>query len=118
MCSYAPQTYSCLPYGNVSYHLAVTLHALASPFMAFLAHFFPCRRIGPIVALTVAGSGFAGFILATALKSPAMIGGQEAGGALTVRDPQPLCSTAHQALYSTVELESSQVVKGLAKNLT
>merc|ERR1712013_685445 len=31
------QSYSCLPYGNTVYHLAVTLSAMANPCMAFLA---------------------------------------------------------------------------------
>ena len=79
------QTYSCLPFGNVIYHLAVTLHAMANPCMAFAAFFFPCRRVATILLWTAVGSVFGGFILATALYSPDKLWGQEVGGALTVR---------------------------------
>ena len=79
------QTYSCLPYGNAVYHLSVTLHAMANPVMAFFAFFVPCTRLRSIVAITVIGSIFGSFILATSLNSPDMLWGQEFGGALTVR---------------------------------
>merc|ERR1711983_326737 len=36
------QTFSCLPYGNLVYHLSVTLNAMANPAMAFYAFFVPC----------------------------------------------------------------------------
>lgn len=78
------QTYSCLPFGNVVYHLAVTLHAMINPVMAFSAFFFPCKRVGIIALLASLGSIFVGFILATALYSPEKLLGQDVGGALTV----------------------------------
>jgi len=78
------QTYSCLPYGNTVYHLAVTLHAMVNPIMAFAAFFIPCKNVRTIGILTGVGSIFGGFILATALNSPNMLWGQEFGGFLTV----------------------------------
>ena len=78
------QTYSCLPYGNTVYHLAVTLNAMANPVMAFAAFFIPCKNIKVIVLLTGIGSVFGAFILATALNSPDMLWGQNFGGFLTV----------------------------------
>ena len=78
------QTYSCLPYGNTVYHLAVTLHAMANPVMAFAAFFIPCKSVKLIGMLTGIGSIFGAFILATALNSPNMIWGQTFGGFLTV----------------------------------
>ena len=78
------QTYSCLPYGNTVYHLAVTLNAMANPIMAFAAFFIPCKKVKIIGILTGIGSIFGGFILATALNSPTMLWGQEFGGFLTV----------------------------------
>ena len=78
------QTYSCLPYGNTVYHLAVTLNAMANPIMAFAAFFIPCKKIKTIGMLTGIGSIFGGFILATALNSPSMLLGQDFGGFLTV----------------------------------
>ena len=78
------QTYSCLPYGNTVYHLAVTLNAMANPIMAFAAFFIPCKSVKYIGILTGIGSVFGGFILATALSSPNMLLGQTFGGFLTV----------------------------------
>lgn len=39
----AVQSYSCLPYGNVAYHLSATLAALANPLACFLGMFLPNR---------------------------------------------------------------------------
>lgn len=78
------QSYSCLPYGNLVYHSAATLHAMANPLMAFLAMFLPCRGQRTIWGLSLLGCGMTGFILATALWSPAMLGGQDWGGVTTV----------------------------------
>jgi len=78
------QTYSCLPFGNTVYHLAVTLSAMANPVMAFAAFFIPCQKVKYIAILTGIGSIFGGFILATALYSPNMLLGQTFGGFLTV----------------------------------
>ena len=79
------QTYSCLPFGNVVYHLAVTLNAMANPVMAFAAFFFPCKNLRVLLLLSGLGTVFSSFILATALSSPSMLWGQYAGGALVVR---------------------------------
>ena len=79
------QTFSCLPYGNLVYHLSVTLNAMANPAMAFYAFFVPCTRLRSILGLTGVGSIFAAFLLATALYSPDMLWGQNIGGTFTVR---------------------------------
>jgi len=78
------QTYSCLPFGNVVYHLSVTLHAMANPTMAFAAFFVPTYSTKTIKWLTAAGLVFVVFILATAFHSPGMLFGQYFGGILTV----------------------------------
>eukprot|EP00094_Tigriopus_californicus_P000789 TCALIF_00763-PA protein Name:"Similar to slc52a3a Solute carrier family 52, riboflavin transporter, member 3-A (Danio rerio)" AED:0.04 eAED:0.04 QI:0/0.5/0.4/0.6/1/1/5/1316/520 len=78
------QTYSCLPFGNVVYHLSVTLNAMANPVMAFMAFFCPCRSSKLLLGLTAAGTLFSGFILATSLESPNQLWGPDVGGALTV----------------------------------
>jgi len=78
------QTYSCLPYGNMVYHFAVTLNAMANPLMAFLAFFLPCNKRSVIYMLTGVGCVLSGYIIATALESPEMIGGQSVGGSLVV----------------------------------
>ena len=78
------QTFSCLPYGNLVYHLSVTLNAMANPAMAFYAFFVPCTRLKSILALTGVGTILSLFLLATALNSPGMLGGQSIGGTFTV----------------------------------
>merc|ERR1719334_473527 len=78
------QSYSCLPYGNTVYHLAVTLNAIANPLMAFLAFFVPCTSQGVVLSLAVLGWALSTFILATALASPGMIAGLTVGGSLVV----------------------------------
>lgn len=37
------QTYSCMPYGNLAYHLAVALGAMANPLACLIAMFLPSR---------------------------------------------------------------------------
>lgn len=39
------QTYSCLSYGPVAYHLAVTLSSMANPLACFFSMFLPTRSI-------------------------------------------------------------------------
>ena len=78
------QSYSCLPYGNTVYHLAVTLNAMANPLMAFLAFFMPCTQQGVVLSLALLGGALSTFILATALASPGMIAGLGVGGSLVV----------------------------------
>ena len=78
------QSYSCLPYGNTVYHLAVSLNAIANPLMAFLAFFVPCTSQGVALCLAVLGWALSTFILATALASPGMIAGLTVGGSLVV----------------------------------
>jgi len=93
------QSYSCLPYGNTVYHLSVTLNAMASPLMAFLAMFVPCSKTKYISLLTLAGTAMAGYILATALESPNMLVDQSTGGALVV-----LTWVLYSALFSYVKV--------------
>ncbi|TRY53792.1 hypothetical protein DNTS_002702, partial [Danionella cerebrum] len=64
------QTYSCLPYGNQAYHLAATLSSVANPVACFIAMFAPIRSLALMGILTVTGSGFGAYIMATAVMSP------------------------------------------------
>uniref|UniRef100_A0A182QUI6 Riboflavin transporter n=1 Tax=Anopheles farauti TaxID=69004 RepID=A0A182QUI6_9DIPT len=64
------QSYSCLPYGNVSYHLAVTLSSMANPAACFLAFFVPKNSIRTIGALSALFVPFAAYALTTAITSP------------------------------------------------
>lgn len=65
------QSYSCLPYGNLAYHLTVTLSSIANPLSCFLAVFLPHKSIRHIVALCVLMTVLTAYALATAVLSPA-----------------------------------------------
>jgi riboflavin transporter 2 len=64
------QSYSCLPYGNVAYHLSVTLGSMANPMACFLAFFYPYSSGKMISALTSLSVVFTGYIMALSLLSP------------------------------------------------
>ncbi|KAK7863749.1 hypothetical protein R5R35_011152 [Gryllus longicercus] len=64
------QSYSCLPYGNVAYHLSVTLASMANPLACFVAFFIPQASVKSITFLTVLSSAVAGYIATTAFTSP------------------------------------------------
>jgi len=64
------QSYSCLPYGNVAYHLSVTLGSMANPMACFLAFFYPYSSVRTITILTLLSTVVTGYIMATALLSP------------------------------------------------
>ncbi|XP_049830907.1 solute carrier family 52, riboflavin transporter, member 3-A-like isoform X1 [Schistocerca gregaria] len=64
------QSYSCLPYGNVAYHLAVSLSAMANPLACFLQFFLPKTSVRTISALSVVSAAFTVYIAVTALMSP------------------------------------------------
>jgi len=64
------QSYSCLPYGNVAYHLSVTLGSMANPMACFLAFFYPYSSVKMISVLTSLSVVFTGYIMALSLLSP------------------------------------------------
>lgn len=64
------QSYSCLPYGNVAYHLTVTLSSIANPLACFLAVFYPVKSVRGITMWFVLGSIIGVYGLATAVMSP------------------------------------------------
>ncbi|XP_060081842.1 solute carrier family 52, riboflavin transporter, member 3-B-like [Ylistrum balloti] len=79
------QTYSCLPYGNNAYHLAVTLSSIANPLACFIAFLLPVATCVVINVFTVLGTCLAGFILVTAVKSPTpLFQDSETGAAIVV----------------------------------
>ncbi|XP_035786260.1 riboflavin transporter 2-like [Anopheles albimanus] len=65
------QSYSCLPYGNVAYHLAATLSSMANPVACFLAFFVRRNTVRLNVALVALFVPFAAYAMLTALTSPA-----------------------------------------------
>ena len=64
------QSYSCLPYGNVAYHLTVTLSSIANPVACFMAVFLPHTSIRTITYLSILSGVFCSYALATAFLSP------------------------------------------------
>lgn len=63
-------SFGTLPYGNVAYHLAVTLSAIANPVACFIAVFVTSTSIRNIIALCVIAIPFTAYSLTTAVMSP------------------------------------------------
>lgn len=63
-------TYSCLPYGFVTYHFAVTLAAIANPCAGFIAMFVPHLSIRVVRLLSIIATIFAVYIFYIAVQSP------------------------------------------------
>lgn len=64
------QSFSCLPYGTMTFHLSVVLGNIANPLACFLAMFVVLRSSGGLGLLSVAGGVFAAYLLALAVLSP------------------------------------------------
>eukprot|EP00058_Branchiostoma_floridae_P019466 XP_002604956.1 hypothetical protein BRAFLDRAFT_92596 [Branchiostoma floridae] len=64
------QSYSCLPYGNTAYHLAVTLGNMANPLACFISFFLPTTSFLLVGVLSLAGTAVGAYILALAAMSP------------------------------------------------
>ncbi|XP_072270401.1 solute carrier family 52, riboflavin transporter, member 3 [Pyxicephalus adspersus] len=67
------QTYSCMPYGNLAYHLAAALGSMANPLACLIAMFLPSRSLIILVFLSVLGTGFGAYNMMTAVMSPCPI---------------------------------------------
>ncbi|XP_032151257.1 solute carrier family 52, riboflavin transporter, member 3 isoform X2 [Sapajus apella] len=64
------QTYSCLSYGPVAYHLAATLSIVANPLASLLSMFLPNRSLPFLGVLSMLGTCFGGYNMAMAVMSP------------------------------------------------
>lgn len=64
------QSYSCLPYGNVAYHLAVTLGAIASPLAMCVGFIVKNPRIDVLSLMTAGILVLSGFVCYLAAMSP------------------------------------------------
>ncbi|KAI5247982.1 solute carrier family 52, riboflavin transporter, member 3 [Manis pentadactyla] len=64
------QTYSCLSYGPVVYHLSATLSSMASPLTCLLSMFLPNRSLTFLGVLTMLGTSFGAYNMAMAVMSP------------------------------------------------
>ncbi|KAG6938500.1 solute carrier family 52 member 3, partial [Chelydra serpentina] len=74
------QAHSCLPYGNMAYHLSATLSSMANPLACTIAMFLPSRSLTLLGALSVAGTGFGAYNMAMAVMSPCPLLQQSAWG--------------------------------------
>ncbi|KAJ8401431.1 hypothetical protein AAFF_G00383500 [Aldrovandia affinis] len=64
------QSFSCLPYGTMTFHLAVVLGNIANPLACFIAMFILCRSSMGLGAMAAVGGVFAAYLLALAALSP------------------------------------------------
>ncbi|XP_073326535.1 solute carrier family 52, riboflavin transporter, member 3-A [Pagrus major] len=64
------QTYSCMPYGNLAYHLSAALSSVANPVACTIAMFFQNRSLVFLGVLMAFGTGFGSYNLAMAAMSP------------------------------------------------
>nr|XP_046252628.1 solute carrier family 52, riboflavin transporter, member 3-A [Scatophagus argus] len=64
------QTYSCMPYGNLAYHLSAALSSVANPVACTIAMFFQNRSLVFLGVLMVLGTGFGSYNMAMAALSP------------------------------------------------
>ncbi|XP_056444320.1 solute carrier family 52, riboflavin transporter, member 3-A [Gadus chalcogrammus] len=64
------QTYSCMPYGNLAYHLSAALSSVANPVACIVAMFFPNRSLLFLGVLGVLGTAFGSYNMAMAALSP------------------------------------------------
>ncbi|XP_011373149.1 solute carrier family 52, riboflavin transporter, member 2 isoform X3 [Pteropus vampyrus] len=66
----AVQSFSCLPYGRLAYHLAVVLGSAANPLACFLALGVLCRSLAGLGVLSLLGVLFGAYLTTLAVLSP------------------------------------------------
>ncbi|XP_020497941.2 solute carrier family 52, riboflavin transporter, member 2 [Labrus bergylta] len=64
------QSFTCLPYGTMTFHLSVVLGNIANPLACFLAMFVVLRSSAVLGFLSLAGGAFAAYLMALAALSP------------------------------------------------
>ncbi|XP_045633373.1 solute carrier family 52, riboflavin transporter, member 2 isoform X2 [Ursus americanus] len=104
----AVQSFSCLPYGRLAYHLAVVLGSAANPLACFLAMGVLCRSLAGLGGLSVLGMLFGAYLMALAVLSPCPpLVGTSAGVALVVLS-WVLCL----GVFSYVKVAASSLLHG------
>ncbi|XP_070494260.1 solute carrier family 52, riboflavin transporter, member 3-A-like [Chironomus tepperi] len=63
--------FSTLPYGNVTYHLAITLSLMANPIACFIAMFVKKNSVNHIFIISIIFVPFLSYAITTAVLSPA-----------------------------------------------
>ncbi|XP_055288267.1 solute carrier family 52, riboflavin transporter, member 2 isoform X3 [Moschus berezovskii] len=104
----AVQSYSCLPYGRLTYHLAVVLGSAANPFACFLAMGVLCRSLAGLGGLSLLGMLFGAYLMALAVLSPCppMVG--TSAGVVLVVASWVLCL----GVFSYVKVAASSLLHG------
>ncbi|XP_070824118.1 solute carrier family 52, riboflavin transporter, member 3-A [Chaetodon trifascialis] len=64
------QTYSCMPYGSLAYHLSASLSSMSNPLACIIAIFFQNRSLVFLGVLMALGTGFGSYNMAMAALSP------------------------------------------------
>ncbi|EPY83370.1 Solute carrier family 52; riboflavin transporter; member 2 [Camelus dromedarius] len=104
----AVQSYSCLPYGRLAYHLAVVLGSAANPLACFLAMGVLCRSLAGLGSLSLLGMLFGAYLMTLAVLSPCPpLVGTSAGVVLVVVS-WVLCL----GVFSYVKVAASSLLHG------
>lgn len=104
----AIQSFSCLPYGRLAYHLAVVLGSAANPLACFLAMGVLCRSLAGLGGLSLLGVLFGAYLMALAVLSPCPpLVGTTTGTVLVVLS-WVLCL----GLFSYVKVAASSLLHG------
>lgn len=81
----AIQSYSCLPYGNIAYHLAINLGSMANPIACYILFFITFTSLHAMFLMALPALIVAVYIFVTATMSPAPpLVGTHSGEALVV----------------------------------
>ncbi|XP_035887526.1 solute carrier family 52, riboflavin transporter, member 2 isoform X2 [Phyllostomus discolor] len=104
----AVQSFSCLPYGHLAYHLAAVLGSAANPLACFLAMGVLCRSLVGLGGLSLLGMLFGAYLMALAVLSPCPpLVGTPAGLVLVV-----LSWVLFTGLFSYVKVAASSLLHG------
>ncbi|XP_036904848.1 solute carrier family 52, riboflavin transporter, member 2 isoform X3 [Sturnira hondurensis] len=104
----AVQSFSCLPYGRLAYHLATVLGSAANPLACFLAMGVLCRSLAGLGGLSLLGMLFGAYLMALAVLSPCPpLVGTPAGMVLVV-----LSWVLFLGLFSYVKVAASSLLHG------
>lgn len=79
------QSFSCLPYGTMTFHLSVVLGNIANPLACFVAMFVLLRSSVGLGMMSLGGGIFAAYLMALAALSPCPpLLGSQSGSALVI----------------------------------
>lgn len=77
-------SYACLPYGEKTYHLALTLSAIANPIASFLFFAVALNSVQRMVVWTLVYSALSAYVIGIAASSPCPPLQDNAGGSFLI----------------------------------